>query len=121
VSFIEHDLRPSTDVLSNRPGGERGPELTVDTLVSLRLTIVVVSRPLRIQYAGARYHVMSRGDRREAIYPAITTKVEFEELKNSIAIPSSIPFTAIYVAGDFGYGRDGPGGYFCWRVDERKG
>jgi hypothetical protein len=55
------------------------------------------------------------------IYPAITTKVEFEELKNSIAIPSSIPFTAIYVAGDFGYGRDGPGGYFCWRVDERQG
>ncbi len=50
------------------------------------------------------------------IYPAITTKVEFEELKNSIAIPSSIPFTAIYVAGDFGYSRDGPGGYFCWRV-----
>src|SRR5262245_51816800 len=25
-------------------------------------------RPLRIEYAGARYHVMSRGDRREAIY-----------------------------------------------------
>jgi hypothetical protein len=55
------------------------------------------------------------------IYPAITTKVEFEELKNSIAIQSSIPFTAIYVAGDFGYGRDGPGVYFCWRVDEREG
>jgi hypothetical protein len=35
------------------------------------------------------------------IYPAITTKVEFEELKNRIAIPSEIPFTAIYVAGDF--------------------
>jgi hypothetical protein len=50
------------------------------------------------------------------IYPAITTKVEFEELKESIAIPSSIPFTAIYVAGDFGYSRDGPGGYFCWKV-----
>ena len=25
-------------------------------------------RPLRIQYAGARYHIMSRGDRREAIF-----------------------------------------------------
>jgi len=25
-------------------------------------------RPLRIEYAGARYHVMSPGDRREAIF-----------------------------------------------------
>lgn len=25
-------------------------------------------RPLRIEYAGARYHVMNRGDRREAIF-----------------------------------------------------
>ncbi|SRR6266487_3703794 len=50
------------------------------------------------------------------IYPAITTKAEFEELKNSIAIPSSIPFTAIYVAGVFPHSSDGQGGYFCWRV-----
>src|SRR5438045_395393 len=27
-----------------------------------------VPRPLRIQYPGAQYHVMSRGDRREAIF-----------------------------------------------------
>ncbi len=27
-----------------------------------------MARPLCIQYAGARYHVMSRGDRREAIF-----------------------------------------------------
>ena len=25
-------------------------------------------RPLRVEYEGARYHVMNRGDRREAIY-----------------------------------------------------
>jgi hypothetical protein len=25
-----------------------------------------MARPLRIEYAGARYHVMTRGDRREA-------------------------------------------------------
>lgn len=25
-------------------------------------------RPLRIEYGGARYHVMSRGDRREDIF-----------------------------------------------------
>ena len=27
-----------------------------------------MARPLRIQYAGARYHLMSRGDRREPIF-----------------------------------------------------
>jgi hypothetical protein len=50
------------------------------------------------------------------IYPAITTKTEFEELKSSIEIPSSIPFGAIYVAGSFPHGRDAQGGYFCWKV-----
>lgn len=44
------------------------------------------------------------------IYPAITTKTEFEELKSSIVIPNSIPFRAIYVAGSF------PSGYFCWKL-----
>jgi len=34
-------------------------------------------RPLRIQYAGARYHVMSRGDRREAIFYDDADRVEF--------------------------------------------
>jgi REP-associated tyrosine transposase len=34
-------------------------------------------RPLRIQYAGARYHVMSRGDRREAIFHDDADRVEF--------------------------------------------
>ena len=27
-----------------------------------------LARPLRIEYLGARYHAMSRGDRREAIF-----------------------------------------------------
>ena len=45
------------------------------------------------------------------IYPVITTKTEFEELKSSIAISSSIPFGAIYVAGSFPHGRDAQGGY----------
>jgi putative transposase len=34
-------------------------------------------RPLRIQYAGARYHVMSRGDRREAIFHDDADRAEF--------------------------------------------
>jgi hypothetical protein len=35
------------------------------------------ARQLRIQYFGARYHVMSRGDRREAIFYADADRVEF--------------------------------------------
>jgi len=53
-------------------------------------------------------------------YPAITTKAEFEELKNGITIPRSIPFVAIYVAGSFPHRSDSPGGYFCWRVANGK-
>jgi hypothetical protein len=34
-------------------------------------------RLLRIQYAGARYHVMGRGDRREAIFYGDVDWVEF--------------------------------------------
>src|SRR5213593_4753214 len=34
-------------------------------------------RPLRIEYAGARYHVMSRGDRREAIFHDDADRREF--------------------------------------------
>jgi REP element-mobilizing transposase RayT len=34
-------------------------------------------RPLRIQYSGARYHVMRRGDRREAIFYDDADRVEF--------------------------------------------
>src|SRR5438445_6281448 len=36
-----------------------------------------MARPLRIQYAGARYHVMSRGDRREAIFYDDADRMEF--------------------------------------------
>jgi hypothetical protein len=38
--------------------------------------MVAMSRPLRIQYPGARYHVMSRGDRREAIFYDDADRVE---------------------------------------------
>jgi putative transposase len=36
-----------------------------------------MSRPLRIEYAGARYHVMSRGDRLEAIFHDDADRLEF--------------------------------------------
>jgi REP element-mobilizing transposase RayT len=34
-------------------------------------------RPLRIEYAGARYHVISRGDGREAIFHDEADRQEF--------------------------------------------
>ena len=34
-------------------------------------------RPLRIQYEGAQYHIMSRGDRREAIFLNDTDRTDF--------------------------------------------
>src|SRR5215831_16041766 len=43
----------------------RGSELTIDTGSRL-CEGCVMPTPLRIEYAGARYHVMSRGDRPEA-------------------------------------------------------
>ena len=36
-----------------------------------------MARPLRVQYAGARYHIMSRGDRREAIFHDDGDRAEF--------------------------------------------
>ncbi len=49
--------------------GEVGSELTIDAAATFG--------PLRIQYAGARYHVMSRADRREAIFYDDADRVEF--------------------------------------------
>jgi hypothetical protein len=54
-----------------------GSELTIDTAAKLGVMNAVMPRPLRIQYAGARYHVMSRGDRREAIFYDHADRVEF--------------------------------------------
>src|SRR5262245_38818198 len=54
----------------------RGSELTIDTGSRL-CEGGVMPRPLRIEYAGARYHVMSRGDRREAIFHDDADRQEF--------------------------------------------
>lgn len=55
---------------------ERGQSL----LLTLRILLCkgdVMPRPLRIEYAGARYHVMSWGDRREAIFHDDADRQEF--------------------------------------------
>jgi len=54
----------------------KGSELTIDTR-HLLSTDAAMPRPLRIQYVGARYHAMSRGDRREAIHYDDADRVEF--------------------------------------------
>ena len=54
-----------------------GSEFTIETLASLRLRMAAMPRPLRIQYSGARYHVMSRGDGREAIFYNDADRVQF--------------------------------------------
>ncbi len=36
-----------------------------------------MSRPIRIEFSGALYHVSSRGDRREAIYEDDTDRERF--------------------------------------------
>ena len=43
--------------------------------------MAAMPRPLRIQYAGARYHVVSRGDRREAIFYDDADRGGFKDIK----------------------------------------
>jgi len=57
--------------------GKVGSELTIDAAATFGVMNAVMPRPLRIQYARARYHVMSRGDRREAIFYDDADRVEF--------------------------------------------
>jgi hypothetical protein len=71
----------------------------------------VMPRPLRIQYAGARYHVMSRGDRREAIFYDDADRVEFprtlgqaclksDRLRIGVPATSQIYFPVSIVSSD---------------------
>ncbi|PYI44370.1 MAG: hypothetical protein DMF12_00120 [Verrucomicrobia bacterium] len=60
----------------------KGSELTIDTR-HLLSTDAAMPRPLRIQYVGARYHAMSRGDRREAIHYDDADRVELLRQANA--------------------------------------
>jgi hypothetical protein len=44
-----------------------------------------MSRPLRLEFAGALYHVTSRGDRREAIYEDDEDRRRFLEVLGQVA------------------------------------
>ena len=43
-----------------------------------------MSRPLRLEFAGALYHVTSRGDRQEDIYECDADRMAFVELLGDI-------------------------------------
>ena len=55
---------------------ERGRSL-LSTLGVVLCEGSVMPRPLRIEYAGVRYHVISRGDRRGAIFHDDADRQEF--------------------------------------------
>jgi REP element-mobilizing transposase RayT len=43
-----------------------------------------MARPIRIEFAGALYHVTSRGDRREVIYEDDTDRTRFLEILGQV-------------------------------------
>ena len=51
-----------------------------------------MSRPLRIEYPDAWYHIMNRGRRYEAIFEDTNDYAEFLELLQETIIPSGIKF-----------------------------
>lgn len=53
-----------------------------------------MTRPIRIELAGALYHVTSRGDRREAIYEDDTDRERFLEVLGQVAEPGAWPWSS---------------------------
>jgi putative transposase len=64
-------------------GANEGSELEIDNCKSFSKKIVM-PRPLRIEYAGACYHLMSRGDRREDIFLDEADRERFLELLGKV-------------------------------------
>jgi len=50
------------------------------------------------------------------LYPALTTRNDFEKLKSEISIPQTVPFAQIYAGGNFPSGSGSAGGYFYFRL-----
>ena len=47
-------------------------------------TLLCMTRPVRIEFEDALYHVTSRGDRREAIYEDDSDRIEFLEILGEV-------------------------------------
>ncbi|MGR3174666.1 MAG: transposase [Candidatus Scalindua sp.] len=59
----------------------------LSSLLILALLGALMSRPLRIQYPGAWYHVMNRGRRREVIFPVKEDYLDFiKVLKETVSL-----------------------------------
>ena len=54
--------------------------MRIASALSKRKALLTMARPLRIEHAGALFHVTSRGDRREAIYEDSTDRLMFLDL-----------------------------------------
>ena len=54
-------------IICERGMGEKGSVKTIDTKLHLRIPSPM-PRKLRVQYPGAIYHLINRGDRREPIF-----------------------------------------------------
>ncbi len=46
--------------------------------------LLYMTRPVRIEFEGALYHITSRGDRREAIYEDDSDRVQFLEILGEV-------------------------------------
>ena len=57
-----------------------------------------MARPLRLEFAGALYHVTSRGDRREAIYENDADRHMFLSLLNQVCEAHNITGYAMHTA-----------------------
>jgi hypothetical protein len=55
-----------------------------------------MARPLRIEYPGAIYHVLSRGDRREAIFRTEADRELFLDLLDQIQYENGIRRTVTF-------------------------
>lgn len=52
-----------------------------------------------------------------SIHPSLTSSKEMNSLIEEISIPQIIPFTAVYLAGNFPHSSDGSQpGYHCWKL-----
>ncbi len=77
VVSVYSKYEPTCGCTSHRTRDDWGQRLLLTLRRPLGVLNAVMPRPLRIQRAGARYHLMTRGHRREAIFYHDADRVEF--------------------------------------------
>jgi hypothetical protein len=88
--------RGQSQVLTQIPigGGRKGSELSIDTNRDNLHSLHPIARSLAVEYQGAIYHVLSRGDRRETIFRTDADRNLFRDLlgldaciKSALSLP----------------------------------